>query len=63
MELGEIKFSADVLDDVKIVYDRDKIIVKNLSKNIELSVQNKLSDDEYELIIKGGLLNKIKSQN
>ena len=63
VELGEIKFSADVLDDVKIVYDRDKIIVKNLSKNIELSVQNKLSDDEYELIIKGGLLNKIKSQN
>ena len=63
VELGEMKFSADVLDDVKIVYDRDKIIVKNLSKNIELSVQNKLSDDEYELIIKGGLLNKIKSQN
>ncbi len=63
VELGEMKFSASVLDDVKIVYDRDKIIVKNLSKNIELSVQNKLSDDEYELIIKGGLLNKIKSQN
>ena len=63
VELGEMKFSASVLDDVKIVYDRDKIIVKNLSKNIELSVQNKLSDDEYELIIKGGLLNKIKLQN
>ena len=63
VELDEMKFSASVLDDVKIVYDRDKIIVKNLSKNIELSVQNKLSDDEYELIIKGGLLNKIKLQN
>lgn len=63
IEIGEQKFTADLLDDVKILYDRNKIIINNLTKNLSIEINNNLSDEEYDLIISGGLLNKIKSHN
>ena len=61
IELGNQSFTADLLDDVKVSYDRNKITIQNLTKNIKLEIENILSDEEYELIECGGLLNKIKS--
>ena len=63
IEIGEQKFTADLLDDVKISYDREKTSICNLTKNLSLEIKNNLSDEEYNLIINGGLLNKIKSHN
>ena len=63
IEIGEQKFTADLLDEVKISYDREKITISNLTKNLSLEIKNNLSDEEYDLIINGGLLNKIKSQH
>ena len=60
IELEEKKFSADLLDDIKIDYDKDKITIQNLTKNTKVEIKNALSDEEYELIECGGLLNKIK---
>ena len=60
IETGEQIFAADLLDDVKVSYDRNKIVISNLTKNVTCEINNNLSDEEYELIQCGGLLNKIK---
>ena len=62
VELENQNFVADLLDDIKITYDKNKINVSNVSKGIKIEINNTLSDEEQELIMVGGLLNKIKSQ-
>ncbi len=56
----ELEIQADLLDDIKITYDRHKVTVQNITKNLKYEADNKLNDEEYELITSGGLLNKIK---
>lgn len=58
----ELDFVADLLDDIKISFDRNTIFVLNKSKNKEYKIENNLTDEEYELIIYGGLLNMIKNK-
>lgn len=59
----ELDFKADLLDEVKIAYDRNKITVCNVTKGTKAELDNKLNDEEYELITAGGLLNKIRKQS
>ena len=60
IELGEQNFDASIFDVIKISYDNATIKIQNVTKNISVEVKNPLNDEEYELILKGGLLNKIK---
>lgn len=60
IELGEQNFDASILNVIKISYDTNIIKIQNVTKNISVEVKNPLNDEEYELILKGGLLNKIK---
>ena len=56
----ELDIEADLLDDIKVSFNREKICVVNKTKNKEYELENKLTDEEYDLISYGGLLNKIK---
>lgn len=58
----ELDVEADLYDDIEISFDRNKIYVKNLTKKLDYETENKLTDEEYALIISGGLLNKIKEK-
>ena len=54
--IGELP--AKVSDSVEVHFDREKIeIIHNGRKHVQA---NTLSDEEYELILAGGLLNKIR---
>ena len=55
----ELDFEGDLLDDINIKFDRKMICVKNITKNKEYILENKLSNEEYDLILCGGLLNRI----
>ncbi len=53
----EVKIPASEYDEFNISFNEEKITIKNLTKEISVEVNNTLSKDEYDLIIKGGLLN------
>ena len=53
----EIDIEADLLDEINVKFDRNTIVVKNITKNKEYSKDCDLSDEEYKLIECGGLLN------
>ncbi len=54
----EVKFVADKFDDVEItISDNFDVEIKNLTKNTVVNAHVELTDEEKELINKGGLLN------
>ncbi len=53
----EVSIEADLLDEINVKYDRNTITVTNLTKNKSYSIENTLTDEEYNLISVGGLLN------
>ena len=53
----EVKIEADLFDEINVKYDRENIFVTNITKNKEYKVENTLTDEEYNLINVGGLLN------
>ena len=53
----EIDVEADLLDEIKVSFDKETIKVVNVTKNKEYSCPCDLSDEEYSLISVGGLLN------
>ena len=62
IELGVQNFDASLLDDVKVTYNRNNITVWNVVRGTKVEIENKLSDEEFELIAVGGLLNRIKNK-
>lgn len=55
----ELDFDGELYDDVEIKFDRNNITVVNVTKGKEYNIKNTLTDDEYNLISVGGLLNSI----
>ncbi len=55
----ELTIDGDVLDDLKIEWDKDKITVINQTKNQSYVCKNTLTKEEMELIGCGGLLNTV----
>ncbi len=53
----EVSVEADLLDEINVKYDRNTITVTNITKNKSYKVENTLTDEEYNLISVGGLLN------
>ena len=53
----ELNIEADLLDVINVKFDRNNITVINETKNKTYNTSNPLTDDEYELISVGGLLN------
>ena len=53
----EVKIEADLFDEINVKYDRENIFVTNITKNKKYKVENTLTDEEYNLINVGGLLN------
>ena len=54
----ELDVKADLLDEINVKYDREKIYVKNITKNLSYEKDNDLTDIEYQVIEDGGLLNQ-----
>ena len=59
----ELDIEADLLDEINISFDKNNITVKNLTKNLKYETKNNLNEYEYNLILKGGLLNYIKEKS
>lgn len=55
----ELKLEASLFDKIRIEHDRKNILVENKTKGTTYIIPNTLSDLEYELILKGGLLNTL----
>jgi aconitate hydratase len=53
----ELDINADLFDEIEITYDRTRITVFNKTKNESYEKMNDLTDEEYNLIEVGGLLN------
>lgn len=53
----ELDIEASLLDDINVKFDRKTITVTNVTKNKTYTRECDLTDEEYELISKGGLLN------
>ena len=53
----EIELKADLFDVINVCYNRDTITVTNVTKNESYSIKNDLTDEEFNLINVGGLLN------
>ncbi|MBQ7641250.1 MAG: aconitate hydratase [Acholeplasmatales bacterium] len=53
----ELDVKADLFDEIEVSYTRDKITVVNKTKNDTYEKMNDLTDEEYNLIEVGGLLN------
>ena len=53
----EVNIEADLFDVINVKYDRNTITVINKTKNKSYQVENPLTDEEYNLISVGGLLN------
>ena len=53
----EVNIEADLFDVINVKYDRNTITVINKTKNKKYQVENPLTDEEYNLISVGGLLN------
>ena len=53
----EVNIEADLFDIINVKYDRNTITVINKTKNKSYQVENQLTDEEYNLISVGGLLN------
>ena len=53
----EVKIEADLFDEINVKYDKENIFVTNITKNKTYKVENTLTDEEYNLISVGGLLN------
>ncbi|MCR5231842.1 MAG: aconitate hydratase [Acholeplasmatales bacterium] len=53
----ELDIEADLLDDIKVYWNKDKIVVKNLTKGKTYERDCDLTLEEYNLISVGGLLN------
>ena len=53
----ELDIEADMYDEINVKFDRNTVWVTNKTKNKEYKATNNLSDEEYELIAVGGLLN------
>ena len=53
----EVNMEADLFDEINVKYDRNTITVTNKTKNKSYTVENPLTDEEYNLISVGGLLN------
>ena len=54
----ELDIKADLLDEINVKYDKEKIYVKNITKNLSYEKDNDLTDVEYQVIEDGGLLNQ-----
>jgi aconitate hydratase len=55
----ELDIEADLYDDIKIEFDFDNIKVTNTTKSKVYTAPTNLSEEEYNLISAGGLLNTI----
>ena len=55
----ECDIEANILDDIRIKYDNNKFTIINLTTGKEYSGAISLTNSEYEMILKGGLLNII----
>ena len=53
----ELDIEADLLDDISVSWNKNKIVVKNLTKGKTYERDCDLTDEEYNLISVGGLLN------
>ena len=53
----ELDINAKLLDEIEVSYDRNRIVVINKSNNETYEKMNDLTDEEYNLIEVGGLLN------
>lgn len=53
----ELDIEAELMDEISISFNRQKVVVKNITKNKEYTKELDLSDDEYKLVECGGLLN------
>ncbi len=53
----ELDINAKLLDEIEVSYDRNRIVVVNKSNNETYEKMNDLTDEEYNLIEVGGLLN------
>ena len=53
----ELDIKADLFDEINVSYDKNKVVVKNITKNLVYEKENDLTDEEYNLIELGGLLN------
>ena len=53
----ELDINADLFDEIEVSYDRTKVTVINKTKNESYEKMNDLTDEEYNLIEVGGLLN------
>ena len=53
----ELDIKADLFDEINVSYDKKKVVVKNITKNLVYEKENDLTDEEYNLIELGGLLN------
>lgn len=53
----ELDIEAALLDEIRVTFDRGTIQVENLSKQKKYTCENTLTDEEYDLINVGGLLN------
>ena len=55
----ELEIDADVMDVISVDFNEDNIIVYNKTKNKLYTTVNTLSNEEYKLILAGGLLNTL----
>ena len=53
----ELDIKADLLDEIIVKYNQEKIYVMNVTKNLVYERDNDLTEEEYNLIELGGLLN------
>ena len=53
----EMDIVGDLFDEIEVSYDRERIVVINKTKNETYEKMNDLTDEEYNLIEVGGLLN------
>ncbi len=53
----ELDIKADLFDEIEVSYDRTRICVTNKTKHETYEKMNDLTDEEYNLIEVGGLLN------
>ena len=53
----ELDIEADLLDNISVSWDKEKIVVKNITKGKTYERECDLTDEEYNLISVGGLLN------
>lgn len=55
----ELDIEAEVLDELEVTHSAEKIVVCNLTKQKKYLLPNLLTEEEYHLILCGGLLNTV----